>query len=181
MMLLKFPDHWTEELLQQYYQQAETPFAMKRYHALLLCLRSYKRQQVAEIVGVSRRTLQNWINQALKEGLDSLSIAKHGGGYPSKLSVERQLIVDTWVEEHPTITLAQLQQRIADRWQISLSLPQISSLLTKLGYRRVVPKKRHYQANQAEQQSFKKKLPPGLLKLKEASITSYLVMKPGLA
>jgi transposase len=179
-MSLKFPDHWTEELLEQYYQHAENPFAAKRYHALLLCFRAYQRQEVAEIVGVSSRTLQYWINQAIKEGLDSLGRPKHGGGNPGKLSFQQQATVDRWVEEQPTITLQRLQNRILACWDISLSLPQLSALLKQLGYRRVVPRKRHYQADLTSQGAYKKKLPTGLLTLKEVSITSYLVMRHGL-
>ena len=180
-MALTFPDDWTEELLQQYYKQAKTSLAARRYHALLLCIRSYKRQEVAQIVGVSRRTLVNWINQAVTEGLESLSTRKYGGGYPSKLSAAQQIIVDMWVEDEPTTTLVQLQNRIAERWQISLSLPQVSALLKKLGYRRITPRKRHYQTDLESQESFKKKLLSGLMRLKEVSATSYSVMKPGSA
>ncbi len=180
-MSLKLPEHWTEELLEQYYKQAENPFAAKRYQALLLCFRAYQRQEVAEIVGVSSRSLQYWINQAITEGLDSLGTPKHAGGNPSKLSFDQQATVDKWVEEQPTITLQRLQKRMLDCWDISLSLPQLSFLLKKLGYRRVVPRKRHYQADLTSQGAYKKKLPNGLLTLREVSITSYLVMRHGLA
>ena len=190
-MSLKFPDYWTEELLEQYYKQAENPFAAKRYQALLLCFRAYQRQEVAEIVGVSSRSLQYWINQAITEGLDSLGTPKHGGGNPGKLSFQQQATVDRWVEEQPTITLQRLQHRILDCFNLSLSLPQLSALLKKLGYRRVVPRKRHYQADPTSQEAYKKKLPTGLLKLREVPTTSYsaknnrrlrlTVMKHGLA
>lgn len=179
--MLKFPAEWTEETLEKYYKEAETPFAAKRYQALLLCVRSYERKEVAPIIGVNRRTLQNWINQAINEGLESLGAKKHGGGYPAKLSKEQQAIVDMWVSERPTITLSQLQNRIAQEWQIELSLPQVSALLEKLDYRRITPKKRHYQASEEEQEAFKKKFKTGYLKLKEESFTFYSVMKRGLA
>lgn len=181
MTSLSFPDDWTEELLEQYYQQAKTPLAARRYQALLLCVRAYQRQQVAQIVGVSRRTLQNWINQAITEGLDSLGTRKHGGGYPSKLSLEQQQRVDEWVQEQPTITLRQLQQRIDHEWNISLSLPQISALLNQLGYRRIIPRKRHYQADRDSQETFKKKFITGLMKLREVSTISYSVTRRGSA
>jgi transposase len=178
-MALKFPEDWTEELLDQYYKQAQNPFAAKRYQALLLSFRAYSRQEVAQIVGVSSRTLQNWINQAIKEGLDSLGTRKHGGGYPSKLSLEQQSMVDRWVEERPTITLRQLQKRISEEWNISLSLPQVWALLGKLGYRRIIPRKSHYQSNLENQEAFKKKFPIGLMKLREVPTISYSVMKRG--
>lgn len=179
-MSLKFPDHWTEELLEQYYKEAENAFASKRYQALLLCLKAYQRQEVAEIVGVSSRALQYWLNQAITEGLDSLAIKKHGGGNPGKLSLQQQATVDRWVEEQPTITLQRLQHRILDCWDISLSLPQLSALLKKLGYRRVVPRKRHYQADLNAQEAYKKKLPTGLVMLREVSTISYSAMRHGL-
>ncbi|MBC8228193.1 winged helix-turn-helix domain-containing protein [bacterium] len=180
-MSLKCPHHWTEELLEQYYKQAENPFAAKRYQALLLCVRAYQRQEVAEIVGVSSRSLQHWINQAIREGLDSLGIKKHAGGNPGKLSFDQQATVDRWVEEEATITLQRLQHRLLDCFNLSLSLPQLSALLKKLGYRRVVSRKRHYQADPTRQEAYKKKLPTGLLTLREVPTTSYLVMKHGLA
>lgn len=179
--MLKFPADWTEETLDQYYQQAETPFAAQRYQALRLCLRSYFRQEVAQIVGVSRRTLQNWIHQAMDQGLESLNTKNHAGGYPAKLSLEQQAIVDMWVMERPTITLSQLQRRIFHEWCISLSLPQVAALLAKLDYRRIIPRKRHYQADSDQQAAYKKKLRTGLLKLREVNSISYLAMRPGLA
>ena len=101
----------------------------RRYQALLLCVRAHQRKEIATIVGISRHTVQNWLHQAISHGLDSLASRKYGGGYPQKLSTEQKLIVDKWVTDEPTITLSRLQQCIAQQWQITLSLPQISALL----------------------------------------------------
>ncbi|MBI1929657.1 hypothetical protein HYR99_36090 [Candidatus Poribacteria bacterium] len=99
--------------------------AARRYHALLLCARSVQRQQVASIVGGSRRTLQHGIHPAQTQGLDSLGTQQGGRGRHAKLNADPQAIVDPWVADEPTMTLRRLQKRIAVEWGISLSQVQI--------------------------------------------------------
>lgn len=179
MRRLEFPAEWTEEVLEQYYKQAQTPMAARRYQALLLCAKSIQRQEVAVIVGVSRRTLQNWIHQALRYGLDSLKTQKGGRGRRSKLNWDQQATLDQWVTDSPTITLRTLQQRIKKEWGIELSQVQIYHLLKKLEYRQVTPQKRHYQAPVEDQEAFKKKFPSGPTRLREVATTYSSAMRPG--
>jgi transposase len=110
----------------------------------------------AAAVGVTTETLRQWIKRAAAEGLDALATRKAGSGAQPKLAAAQQEQVLAWADADPRTTLPALRRRIAAAWQVDLSETQIWALVRARGFRRVVPRKRHYRADPAAQAAAQK-------------------------
>ena len=103
----------------------------------------------AEAVGTTAETLRQWIKRGVAEGLDALDARKPGSGARPKLSAAQQEQVLAWADADPRATIPGLRRRVAAAWGIALSETQVWALVRGRGFRRVVPRKRHYQADTA--------------------------------
>jgi transposase len=54
-----------------------------------------------------------------------------------------------WADAGPRATIPALRRRIAEAWGIGLSATQVWALVRGRGFRRVVPRRRHYPADPA--------------------------------
>lgn len=100
-------------------------------------------------MGVATETLCQWVRRAVAEGLDALAERKPGSGGRAKLTAAQQEQVLAWADTAPRATLPALRQRIAREWGVALREPQVWALVRGHGFRRVVPRKRHYQVDPA--------------------------------
>lgn len=147
MRALELP--WPVEEVERRYRGAKTALAAKRYQALWLRKKGLSVAAAAAAVGVTTETLRQWIRRAVAEGLDSLAARKPGSGARAKLTAAQQEQVLAWADATPRVTMAALRRRIAREWGISLSETQVWALVRGRGFRRVVPRKQHYQADPA--------------------------------
>jgi transposase len=88
--------------------------------------------------------------------LDALAMRREGSGARPKLSAEQQEQVLAWADAAPRATLPALRRRIAETWRVELSETQVWALVRARGFRRVVPRKRHYRADPAAQAAAEK-------------------------
>lgn len=140
---------WGAAELERRYREAATPPAARRYQALWLRAQGRSAREAAATVGATTETLRAWIKRGRAEGLDALAGRKPGSGGRHKLSAAQREQVLTWVDAEPYATMPVLRRRIAATWGIALSEPQVWALVRRGGGRRVVPRKRHYQADPA--------------------------------
>lgn len=140
---------WSVEELERRYRTAKSALAARRYHALWLRKQGLGVAAAAEAVGITTETLRQWIKRAAAEGLDALAQRKAGSGAKPKLTAAQQAQVLAWADAAPRVTIRAARRRIAQEWGISLSETQVWALLRGGGFRRVVPRKRHYQADEA--------------------------------
>lgn len=147
MRALEVP--WPEEELERRYRGAATPQAARRYQALWLRRRGLGVAAAAAAVGATAETLRQWIKRATAEGLDSLGARKPGSGARAKLTAAQRERVLAWADADPRATIPGLRRRIAREWGVALSGTQVWALVRGRGFRRVVPRKRHYQADEA--------------------------------
>ena len=140
---------WPAEELERRYRAARSPAAARRYQALWLRKKGLGVAAVAEAVGATAETLRAWIKRGAAEGLDSLAPRKPGSGARAKLTAAQQERVLAWADAEPRVTIPALRQRIAEAWGVALSATQVWALVRGRGFRRVVPRKRHYQADPA--------------------------------
>lgn len=145
MRALEIP--WGAEELARRYRQAATPLAARRYQALWLRARGRGVAEAAEAVGVSVETLRQWTRRGHAQGLDALATRQPGSGATPKLTAAQQEQVLAWAEAGPRATMPQWRRRIRETWQIDLSETQVWALVRDRGFRRVVPRRRHYQAD----------------------------------
>lgn len=147
MRALEIP--WPVEELARRYRGARTAYAAKRYQALWLRAKGLSAKEAAAAVGVTTETLRQWVRRARAEGLDALAARQPGSGARPKLSAAQQARVLAWADATPRVTVAALRRRIAQEWGVTLSETQVWMLVRGRGFRRVVPRKRHYQADSA--------------------------------
>lgn len=147
MRALEIP--WSAAELEQRYRAAATPLAARRYQALWLRAQGRSAKEAAATVGATTETLRAWIKRGMAEGLDALAGRKPGSGGRAKLTAAQREAVLGWVDAEPRATMPVLRARIARAWGVDLSEPQVWALARRGGGRRVVPRKRHYQADEA--------------------------------
>lgn len=145
MRALEIP--WPVEELERRYRAARSPVAARRYQALWLRKKGLGVAAAAEAVGATTEALRAWIKRGVAEGLDALGARKPGSGGRPKLSAAQREQVLAWADAAPRATMATLQRRIAEAWGVALSATQVWALARGRGFRRVVPRKRHYQAD----------------------------------
>lgn len=156
MRALSLPDTWSADDLLFRYTHAPSVAVGRRYHALYLRRLGQPPGAVAASLGVSTQAIREWVALARDHGLDRLARRAGGNGRSPKLAAAQQATVMTWLDAEPKLMLKQIKQRIADRWDISLSTTQIWHLVKRHDARRVVPRTRHYQADVAAHRRFKK-------------------------
>ena len=159
MRALEIP--WSAEELEGRYRAATGAAAARRYHALWLRARGLGVGATAETVGVSTEAERAWVRRARAEGLGRLAARKAGSGARPKLTAAQQEEVLAWADAAPRTTMPALRRRIAEAWGIGLSGTQVRALVRGRGFRRAVPRRRHYRADPAAEATAQKTVPAG--------------------
>lgn len=99
---------------------------------------------VAEIAGVSRSTVSNWVKAVDEQGFDALKTVKQNGR-PSKLSHAQKAEIDSVLQQNPSDYGYKvwdgptLSNYIQEQYHIELSVRQCQRLFHELGYSRIRP------------------------------------------
>lgn len=99
---------------------------------------------VAEIAGVSRSTVSDWVKAVDEKGFDALRTVKHSGR-PAKLSVEQKSEIDIALQNEPSKYGYKvwdgptLSAYIKKTYDIELSTRQCQRLFHELGYSKIRP------------------------------------------
>jgi len=98
---MKIEDEEILQKLSKISKDGKTKQERIRAHALVLSNDGYKSQELANIFGVSQRTIFQWFRDFKERGIESL-VQKSGRGRKKKLSKEKHLkIVQKHIENHP--------------------------------------------------------------------------------
>jgi transposase len=136
--------------------------ATRRMLAMAVVLEGHSREDAAEMCGMDRQTLRDWVHRYNAEGLAGLSNRRAPGPSP-RLSAEQEAELARWVESGPELErdgvvrwrCRDLQDRIKCEFQISFHERTIGKLLTKLRFRRLSVRPRHPESDVAAQAAFK--------------------------
>ena len=149
-------------------RRASSVAASRRMLALALVLEGSSRTEAAQAAGMDRQTLRDWVHRYNEEGLAGL-LDRHGACGPKRLlSPEQEAEVATWVHRGPNLAehhvvrwrRADLVCEIKAKFGIDLAERTMSTLLRRLGFRRLVPRPRHPGHDAAAQASFSATSPP---------------------
>ena len=140
--------------------------ASRRMLALALVLDGQSRTQAAELCGMDRQTLRDWVHRYNALGLPGLS-DRHGAGAKRRLSPEQEAEVAKWVREGPTLSdhgvvrwrRIDLARVIDARFGVRLAERSLSDVLRRLGFRRLSVRPRHPGHDAAAQEAHKKTFP----------------------
>jgi transposase len=140
----------------------------RRMLALALVMEGKSRTEAALAAGMDRQTLRDWVHRYNEEGLAGL-IDRQGDVGPKRLlSPAQEAEVAEWVRRGPDLAehgvvrwrRADLARAIAARFGVVMAERSISTVLRRLGFRRLVPRPRHPGHDAAAQASFKATSPP---------------------
>ena len=99
---------------------------------------------VAEIAGVSRSTVSDWVKAVDEQGFEALKSVKPSGR-PSKLSVKQKSEIDDVIQKEPSEFGYKvwdgptLSAYIKEKYDIKLGVRQCQRLFHELGYSKIRP------------------------------------------
>ena len=134
----RFSEHEIEQL--QIFRDNQDDVRLKlRFVALLILSQGIALQKAASIVGKSEKTIQNWFDQYLTKGIESLNSFNYK---PKKsfLGEEQVEELKAWVGETNPGNLKQIREYVMRRFKVSYTTEGIRKILVKHGLKRMKPK-----------------------------------------
>jgi len=140
--------------------------AARRMLAIAMILDGADRKTAAEICGMDRQTLRDWVHRYNAEGMRGLHDRKTPGPEP-KLTADQQAKLAELVETGPDPARhgvvrwrrVDLRDELERRFGVVLHERSVGKVLAKLGYCRLSVRPRHPQTDEAAQEAFKKTSP----------------------
>ena len=146
--------------------QSKNAAAARRMLALALVLEGRTRTEAAELCGMDRQTLRDWVHRYNELGLPGLYDRVAPGAKP-RLSPEQTAEVARLVREGPEFSehgvvrwrRIDLSRVIEARFGVHLAERSVGALLRRLGFRRLSARPRHPGRDTTAQETHKKTLP----------------------
>jgi len=137
--------------------------AARRMLAIAFVLEGQSRQDAAEICGMDRQTLRDWVHHYNADGLAGLVNRVRRNGPRPHLSPEQEAVVVEWVEQGPDLArdgvvrwrCIDLQDRIGREWGVHLHERTVGKLLRKLAFRRLSVRPQHPKSDPEAQARFR--------------------------
>ncbi len=154
-------EHHSLELLTELAKRQTKVRAWVRLQVIIRAKRGETATQVGAVMNVSRRTLQQWVHRYNTDGLEGLKDRRRSNHRPRRAGAQEQQLVrhlDAAAEDpHGDIRRGEdVRQWINEHFGVLYSLNGIYDLLHRLGYRLLMPRPRHRQADRQAQEAFKK-------------------------
>ena len=131
-----------------------------RLQVIIRAKRGETAAQVAAVMNVSRRTLQQWVHRYNTDGLEGLKDRRRPNHRHLTDAQEQQLVRHLYAAaEDPQGDIRRgedVRQWINGHFGVLYSLNGIYDLLHRLGYRYLMPRPRHRKADRQAQEAFKK-------------------------
>jgi len=154
--------HNTTEL-KLLFRKEKDPRLATRIRAVYLAMMNKSAPQIAQMLGYSRRVIQNWICSYNKKGLDGLQECS-GRGQRCKLNDEQLQWLRQRIEQGPSpqdgicvFHAADIQHIIKEQFGIDYHIRTVRKLLRKLGYSYVSSRPQHPKSDPVAREEFKKK------------------------
>jgi transposase len=141
---------------------------VRRLLAIALVLEGHPREAAAQLNGMDRQTLRDWVLRYNAEGVAGLR-SRRSPGRPPALSEAQMEELRSMVLEGPELErnkvvrwrCADLQVEIASLWSVSVAERTVGKLLRRLRMTRLQPRPYHPKKDAVAQETFKKLPPPG--------------------
>lgn len=112
---------------------------------------------VAKVFGVTTNTIRSWVKAYAKDGLSGLDY-KPGRGRKGKLQDEHLQAIRGWVDKNCNMTIAEIVDRIKEKYGIETSKSAVHRVLQKLDLSYITPRPIHYKQDKRKSPEFKKNL-----------------------
>jgi transposase len=153
---------WNEGQLEALGEWRKDARVERRIIALRMIHDARTALDAAKIVGVSDRTVREWVKAFNAEGCSSLRYDRHKGAEsmltPLQEEAVKKAVADGPPKDSPFSVWRgrTLQDWIKDRFGADYSLSGIYFLLHRLGFSSLVPRPRHPESDEQAQEEFKK-------------------------
>ena len=139
---------------------------VRRLLAIALVLEGHPREAAAQLNGMDRQTLRDWVLRYNAEGVAGLS-SRCSPGRPLALNEAQMEELRSMVLEGPDLErnkvvrwrCADLQAEIASRWSVSVAERTVGKLLRRLRMTRLQPRPYHPKKDPAAQETYKQNFP----------------------
>jgi len=155
--------HPTSEL-KTIFRKEKDPRRAVRIRAVYLALMGQTAPQIADVLGYTRRVVQNWIYSYNRHGLDGLQ-DRTGRGSKTRLNSDQLQWLRQRIDQGPTedegfcvFHAADIGHIIKQQFGVSYSVRQVQRLLRKLGYRYLSGRPEHPKGDAQARSAFKKTL-----------------------
>ena len=147
-------------------RDSDDPDQVRRLLALAAIYNGGSRAEAAQVGGVTRQVVRDWVLRFNADGADALVTRKPPGKPPLLGAAEREALAAV-VEEGPMPAvdevvrwrLADLAQWMCDRFGISISRQTLGRELKTMGYRKLSARPRHHAQAAGAVEAFKKVSP----------------------
>ena len=154
-------EHHSAEELQELFRQEKDAQIAKRVWMTWQARLGRTEPQITEAIGLSRRSVQTWVQRYNEEGLTGLRDRTGRGRQPILSEAEQQLVADR-LEEGPreddacSLRGVDFQKFIGDQLGKLMSLSAVYDLLHELNYEWLVPRPKHRKSDPEAITAFKK-------------------------
>ena len=139
---------------------------VRRLLALAMILEGHSRTEAAEMNGMDRQTLRDWVHRYNAAGLAGL-VSRVGHGPPpllneAQMAQLRELVVngpDPEIDKVVRWRCIDLREKIAEVFSVSVHKRTVAKWLRELALTRLQPRPFHPKKNAAAQEAFKKTSP----------------------
>ena len=132
-----------------------------RYLAVYHFESGHNRTHIAEMLGVSRRSVNVWIKDYLKAGLDALK-SKKSPGRPTRLSEEQLELLAEFIkanaikEQGGRMIAEDVREYIITTFNVNYAIRNVYRLMHSLGFSWITSRSRHPKQSLEAQEAFKK-------------------------
>src|SRR5215469_861625 len=139
---------------------------VRRLLALALVLEGHSRTEAAQLNGMDRQTLRDWVHRYNNDGVAGLHSRLSPGRPPAltdkQMKELRIMVLDGPDPERNQVIrwrCADLRDEIATRWSVMLTERSVGRLLHRLEMTRLQPRPYHPKKDAGAQEAFKTSLP----------------------
>jgi transposase len=148
----------TAESLKGRYQAEKDIQKRRRLHALWLLRQGRTMTEVASIIGVHYRTVQDWIGWYRQGGVEEVLAHRHGGHSAQKrrLTAEQESELKGKADAGEIRSISDGMKWVQERFQVTYTYWGMRHVFHRLKLRRKVPRPRNPKASAEEQEAWKK-------------------------
>jgi len=154
--------HYTSNQLLKMYKSEPDPRLARRIHGIYLASKGHSCREIMQIIGASRRAIQQWVQKYNNNGIEALK-DKPRPGKPTTLPGHMEEKFCSRIAKGPSkhdgvsVLNGPAIKRLLEReFGVVYSLRGVYDLLHRLGYSCLCPRPQHEKADPQAQQEFKK-------------------------
>lgn len=139
---------------------------VRRLLAMAMVLEGQPRSKAANLNGMDRQTLSDWVHRYNAEGIDGLRSRQSPGRAPALTAAQRaelrELVIqgpDPAVHHVVRWRCVDLRAEVARRWSVEVHENTIGAWLSEMGLTRLQPRPVHPKKDAEAEAAFKKTLP----------------------